>query len=398
MLHQTGYRLEELLVGDLARQAVARLPIPPGLAGRQIAQSSPNSRRVLRWRSFSAGSSGVARAMTSNSWKMRQALFLLFKRKLPLSEGDILVILDGRPMCERVLVRGTAADHQAGQRPPEGHGPEPGNEGQAASPGEGAGGRADERRSATSGAAAEGTHGARKSACRWIRAISGRIRRSWRSAPGSRRAECLGGAVIAVPACDRLGPRQEMDEGGPGLLARTGEDEFRAAVLRWFELADRPRPVGGHRELGEIPLPGNADVLKGLAWTCSRFDSAEVGAGAVRVLVFSAYRRLRGQGPVCSQDRKRLFLVARQHAVREGLAQLSILKARIKGTGPQKAIAGAIDLAETNRHVRRRPGRVERANLWAGLAWQPRHTRSGYLVTRIQVAGSAVEQVWERGG
>ncbi len=138
-------------------------------------------------------------------------------------------------------------------------------------------------------------------------------------------------------------------------------------------------------------------MLKGLAWTCSRFDSAEV-ARALSALAFSAYRRLRGQGPRAAKIGNACFWSLGSMPCAEGLAQLSILKARIKGTGPQKAIAGAIDLA-----AKRTGTSVEDLEELSvptyGLDLHgSRAYAFGYLVTRIQVAGSAVEQVWERGG
>ncbi len=107
MLHQTGYRLEELLVEDLARQQWRGYPfrLENFPAGRQIAQSSLEfqaraAMEIVRWLQRRGASYDL------NSWKMRQALFLLFKRNLPLSEGDILVILDWSTHVRNAYWRG----------------------------------------------------------------------------------------------------------------------------------------------------------------------------------------------------------------------------------------------------------------------------------------------------
>ena len=107
MLHRASYRLEESLVEDLARQQWRGYPfrLENFPAGRQIAQSNPEfqaraAMEIIRWLERRGAT------YDSNSWKMRQALFLLFKRKLPLTEGDILAIIEWSTQVRNAYWRG----------------------------------------------------------------------------------------------------------------------------------------------------------------------------------------------------------------------------------------------------------------------------------------------------
>src|SRR5512143_2192165 len=83
------------LVEELARQQWRGYPfrLENFPAGRQILQSDPllqarAAAAMVRWLS--------ARGSTfdSNSWKMRQALFALLKQRLPLTEPEILDLVE----------------------------------------------------------------------------------------------------------------------------------------------------------------------------------------------------------------------------------------------------------------------------------------------------------------
>jgi hypothetical protein len=192
-------------------------------------------------------------------------------------------------------------------------------------------------------------------------------------------------------------PSRKWLEDAEDLLARIGQDKFRAAALRWFELADKPRPAAGHQGVGEIPLAANADILKGLAWVCSRFDDAET-ARALSALAVSAYRRLRGQGPRAAKIGNACFWALGSMASPGGLAQLSILKAKIKGTSPQKVIAGAIDLAAKRSGISSEQVQELSVPAYGLDANGVRTYDFGDAITRVVIVGSGVEQVWERNG
>ncbi len=399
MLRGGGYRLEESLVEDLARQQWRGYPfrLENFPAGRQIAQGNPEfqaraAMEIVRWLQRRGAT------YDANSWKMRQALFLLFKRKLPLAEGDILTIVDWSSQVRNAYWRGMpqilrlVGEHLKGTD----LSPEMKRKLEAlaqvlqAEPMS-----VDVRRQVLKLNELIGKKEAAlpleqgdiwaNEALADIRGLGGQAQNDW--------ADLLLHCLRTTSSS----PSKKWLEDAEDLLARIGEDKFRAAVLRWFELADRPRPSDGHREAGEIPLAANGDILKGLVWICSRFDSAEV-ARALSALAISAYRRLRGQGPRAAKIGNACFWALGSTPSDEGLAQLSILKAKIKGTGPQKAISGALDLAA------KRAGlsieQVEELSIPTyGLDTNGTRTYAfGDIVARIQIVGSAVEQAWERGG
>ncbi len=399
MLRGGSYRLEESLVEDLARQQWRGYPfrLENFPAGRQIAQGSPEfqakaAMEIIRWLQRRGAT------YDSNSWKMRQALFLLFKRKLPLTEGDILRIVDWSSQVRNAYWRGMpqilrlVGDHLKGtelslemrsklealaqvlQAEPmsvdvrrqvlklnELIGKK-----EAALP--------LEQGDVWANAALADVHG-----------LAGQAQNDW----GDLFLHCLRTTSSA--------PSKKWLEDAEDLLARVGEDKFRTAALRWFRLADEPRPGDGHREVGEIPLPANGDILKGLVWICSRFDSAEV-ARALSALAISAYRRLRGQGPRAAKIGNACFWALGTMPSPEGLAQLSILKAKIKGTSPQKAIAGAIDLAAKRAGLSAEQVEELSVPTYGLDADGTRSYAFGHMSARIHVVGSTVEIQWEREG
>src|SRR5512142_1405231 len=94
-LFQTKTRPESGLVEQLARQPWRGHPfrLENFPAGVQILQSDAEAQRraameIVRW----LEQHGTA-TFDANSMKMREALFFLLKRKLPLREADVLALL-----------------------------------------------------------------------------------------------------------------------------------------------------------------------------------------------------------------------------------------------------------------------------------------------------------------
>src|SRR5512142_2358310 len=95
-LFQTKTRPESGLVEQLARQPWRSHPfrLESFPAGVQILQSDPEGQRraamdIVGWLEQHGTST-----FDANSMKMREALFFLLKRKLPLREADILALMD----------------------------------------------------------------------------------------------------------------------------------------------------------------------------------------------------------------------------------------------------------------------------------------------------------------
>ncbi|MGB8646900.1 MAG: DUF4132 domain-containing protein [Anaerolineae bacterium] len=131
------------------------------------------------------------------------------------------------------------------------------------------------------------------------------------------------------------------------LLAQIGAAAFRQAVCKWFPLVDLPRtqPVTDPHHYGPDPnlvlQDVNADILKGLVWLCARTEDKEV-ARALTALALSAYRKLPGVGPRCVRVGNACVWALGNMPGREGLAQLALLKVKVKFGSAQKVIETAL--------------------------------------------------------
>ena len=139
---------------------------------------------------------------------------------------------------------------------------------------------------------------------------------------------------------------------GHTLLATIGVDRFQEQVSNWFYLVDRPRTQTRenypHAEL--MMDERNADILKGLVWLCKEQDAPEI-TRALASLAISAYRKLKGFGPRCIRLGNACIWVLGQIPGQEGIAQLTVLKMRLKQGSAQKAIAKALTEASQRLHI-----------------------------------------------
>ncbi len=399
-LFQLQTRPEDALVERLARQQWRGHPfrlenLPAGL---EILQSDAEAQRraamaIVRWLDLHGTST-----FDTNTWKMREALFFLLKQKLRLTEADVVALLDwsahvrtnywrGLPQVIKVLSdylkrneltprlidrverlvkasdggRMTVEDQRRVLRLNE------------------LIGKKDIRLPLAPGDL-------------WANAALSDIR-SYSKEQQSDWAELLLHCLRATGSS----PSKKWLKDAEDKLSAIGEANFSAAVLRWFPLADRPRPRGQRGESGEIPLPANADLLKGLVWICSTYNDGEI-ARALAALAVSAYRRLPGSGPRASKVGNACFWALGSLPSQEGLAQLSILKARIKGTSPQKAISAALDAA-----ARRTGLSMQDAEELCIPTYGLEEVGGGSypvgdLIAHIQIVGSDVEETWIRAG
>ena len=133
-------------------------------------------------------------------------------------------------------------------------------------------------------------------------------------------------------------------------LETIGFASFKALVLRWFPLADKPRTeplTTGHAWLNDRPLllqDRNADILKGLAWLCGRNADREV-ARALTALAVSAYRKIPGIGPRAPRVGNACVWALGEMPGQDGLAQLSILKSKVRFGTAQRMIETAMAAA-----------------------------------------------------
>lgn len=134
------------------------------------------------------------------------------------------------------------------------------------------------------------------------------------------------------------------------LLSELGVDRFRSAVLTWFPLVDKPRtePIQSWNQWLPDPNPllndRNADILKGFVWICARTADGEL-ARALANLAVSAYRKAPGVGPRCVRLGNACVWALGQMPGEDAVAQLALLKIKIKFGTAQKEVEKALNAA-----------------------------------------------------
>jgi hypothetical protein len=132
-------------------------------------------------------------------------------------------------------------------------------------------------------------------------------------------------------------------------LSEIGQESFCQAIVKWFPLVDLPRTqpfvYRGYTNDPNLLLihDVNADILKGLVWLCTGFNSTDV-ARAVAALAFSGYRRMLNADERCVRLGNACVWVLGQMSIPESINQLAILKARVKHGTAQKEITKALSV------------------------------------------------------
>lgn len=128
--------------------------------------------------------------------------------------------------------------------------------------------------------------------------------------------------------------------------AVNGED-FKRRLLDWFPLVDKPRTdvVESWSEWSPNPnlmiIDLHADILKGLVWCCSLFEDPEL-ARTLTALAISAYKKVPGVGPRAVKVGNACVYALGTMPGMDGVAQLAILKVRVKFGTAQKGIEKAL--------------------------------------------------------
>jgi Domain of unknown function (DUF4132) len=127
---------------------------------------------------------------------------------------------------------------------------------------------------------------------------------------------------------------------------------FQERVARWFPLVDEPRTdvIESWSEWSPDPnvliIDSHSDILKGLIWCCSLSDDAGL-ARLLTALAISAYKKVPGVGPRAVKIGNACVYSLGAVPGTDGVAQLAILKVRVKfGTaqkGIEKALAATAD-------------------------------------------------------
>jgi len=191
-------------------------------------------------------------------------------------------------------------------------------------------------------------------------------------------------------------PSSKWLKGADKYLSVIGISNFFNQVLHWFPLVDKSRPAPSNRyDNVQTLLPVNADILKGLAWLCSKSDNPEI-ARALTALAISAYKKIPGSGPRAGKVGNACFWALGNMPGSEGVAQLSILKIKVKTNNAQKLIASALETAA--RRLGMTAEEIEEMSVptygleEVGL----RRDYFGEVVSEVKVDGSDVEQIWVR--
>jgi len=104
-------------------------------------------------------------------------------------------------------------------------------------------------------------------------------------------------------------------------------------LSHWFPLVDKSQLASA-----------NATILKGLVWLCGKSEDPEI-AFALAALAISSYEKIPGSGAKAVKIGNACCWALGNMPIREGMAQLSILKAKVRSTHAQKLIEKALEVA-----------------------------------------------------
>jgi len=101
-------------------------------------------------------------------------------------------------------------------------------------------------------------------------------------------------------------------------------------LSHWFPLVDKP-------QMSAV----NATILKGLVWLCSKSEDPDI-AFALAELATSSYKKTSGSGAKAVKLGNACCWALGNMPIREGIAQLNILKDKIRNNNAQKIIEKAL--------------------------------------------------------
>lgn len=142
-------------------------------------------------------------------------------------------------------------------------------------------------------------------------------------------------------------PTAKWTKSAGALLEEIGFDDFKAQILKWFPLVDKPRTSRIEKWSSWQPDPNlmlndtNADILKGLVWIGGFREDREI-ARALSALAASAYKKVPMVGPRCVRVGNACVWALGQMGL-DGIGQLAILKLKVKFGPAQKGIEKALN-------------------------------------------------------
>ncbi|MGK7890314.1 MAG: DUF4132 domain-containing protein [Leptolyngbyaceae cyanobacterium] len=133
-----------------------------------------------------------------------------------------------------------------------------------------------------------------------------------------------------------------------------GLETFNSYLLEWFVLADQPRTqtLQDWRGGEDCFHDQNADILKGLVWLCADQTDVDLARGLGKLTV-SAYRKVPGVGPRCVKLGNACVWALGQMPLEEAIAQLALLKVKVKFGTAQRGIEKALTAAAEREGISR---------------------------------------------
>ncbi len=145
-------------------------------------------------------------------------------------------------------------------------------------------------------------------------------------------------------------PTVKWQKATESVLKSVGWANFKKEILTWFPLVDKPRTQRIETWSEWSPDPNllindnNADILKGLVWAAAKNADNEV-LRAIMSLTISAYKKVPMVGPRCVRVGNACIWALGETENPSAVGHLSVLKARIKTGSVVKVISNALDKA-----------------------------------------------------
>ena len=156
-------------------------------------------------------------------------------------------------------------------------------------------------------------------ALREIYAMSSRTRTAW--------AELL----IHCSHATGLTPSSKWLKAADKNIDTIGNLNLFIKLCHWFPLVDNPQANSA-----------NTDILKGLAWLCSKSDDPEI-ARALAALAILSYKKISGSGLKGRKVGSACVWTLANMLSMEGITQLRLLQLKINDHNAQKIIANALE-------------------------------------------------------
>jgi hypothetical protein len=140
-----------------------------------------------------------------------------------------------------------------------------------------------------------------------------------------------------------------LDEVRP-LIEAVGRDDWKSRLLRWFPLVDRPRtqpnprPQGFVRAAADLLALPHVELLRGLTW-CAGCEPDRDLARALAALALSAYRKVPEKGPRHISLGHAAVAALGTMPGRDAVGQLAVLKIKVKFIPAQKEVDKALSAA-----------------------------------------------------